>query len=56
MKKYKSALYAAAVVVVATASTACQRGYGCPTDLSVAADVAAAALDAAAATQPGPAR
>lgn len=45
MKKYKAIVYAAALAVLAASSMACQRGYGCPTDLSVAADVATAALE-----------
>ena len=41
MKKYKSLAYVAALAVLAASTAACQRGYGCPTDLSAAADVLA---------------
>lgn len=37
MKKYKALAYAAALAVLASSTMACQRGYGCPTDLNAAA-------------------
>lgn len=45
MKKYKALAYAAALAVLACSTMACQRGYGCPTDLSAAAEAAAATLE-----------
>lgn len=39
MKKQTKSLFYAVVLLAATAAmTACNRGYGCPTDLSVAVE------------------
>ena len=56
MKKSKTLVFAALLAVVAASSSACQRGYGCPNDLSAASDLAAVAVSGLSVAQPSAAR